>query len=313
VANAVVRTGRYQDRRTFSRFTAARIVKLLIAVVFFTCTTIRGLALRVAGYPTTQPFVVLMYHSVKRHERARFASQMNRLSRAGRLVYADFNAADLHDIRHIAVTFDDAYHSVFENAFPILRERSIPGTFFVPTQFVGSSPGWITDDRHRDVDERVLTADELREMRHGGALIGSHSVTHRRMSDLSETEVLSELTESRDALGQILGESVHLFALPYGSGNADAERLAASAGYTRVFLNVPTPSGRAPGQVVGRIGVDPFDWPLEYYLKIRGAYQWLPAALSVKRWVLNVLRPRVVGSPQVRRSRRATSALFPLP
>jgi peptidoglycan/xylan/chitin deacetylase (PgdA/CDA1 family) len=254
-----------------------------------------------------------MYHSVKRHERARFARQMDRLRRAGRPVYADFNVAGSSDIRHIAVTFDDAYYSVFENAFPILRERSIPGTFFVPTQFIGGKPGWIKDDRHRDVDERVLTADELREMRHGGALIGSHSVTHRRMSDLSQAEVSRELTESRNALAEILGEPVHVFALPYGSGNADAAQLAAAAGYTRVFLNVPAPNGDGTAQVVGRIGVDPFDWPLEYYLKIRGAYQWLPAALLVKRRVLNILRPRVAGTANVRRSGRANNAIFRLP
>ena len=30
------------------------------------------------------------------------------------------------------MTFDDGYHSVLENAFPILRERGIPSTVFVP-------------------------------------------------------------------------------------------------------------------------------------------------------------------------------------
>jgi peptidoglycan/xylan/chitin deacetylase (PgdA/CDA1 family) len=288
------------------------MVKLLIALIFFACSTVRVLALRGTGRPVSQPFVVLMYHSVKRHERLRFERQMDRLLRVGRPVYADFHATAGASVRNIAVTFDDAYHSVFENAFPILRERAIPATFFVPTQYIGSRPGWITSDRHRDADERVLTADELRDMRRDGALIGSHSVTHRRMQELRQSEVVEELTASRHALAEILGEQVNLFALPYGSGNADVAREAASAGYSRLFLNVPTrDAGTLPVQVVGRIGVDPTDWGLEFYLKIHGAYRWLPAAMAAKRRVLGALRAQVPGSSRARRPERA-GAVFPL-
>jgi hypothetical protein len=41
---------------------------------------------------------------------------------------------------------------------------------------------------------------------------------------------------------------------------------------------------------IGRIGVTPHDWPLEYRLKVIGAYQWLPLAIAAKRWVRRVLR-----------------------
>ncbi len=37
-----------------------------------------------------------------------------------------------------AVTFDDGYADVFENAFPLLRRKGIPAAFFVVTDWVGS-------------------------------------------------------------------------------------------------------------------------------------------------------------------------------
>jgi len=46
-------------------------------------------------------------------------------------------------------------------------------TLFVPTHSLGTKPGWITNERHRDADDRLLTSDELRLVQQSG-LIGSH-------------------------------------------------------------------------------------------------------------------------------------------
>lgn len=51
--------------------------------------------------------------------------------------------------RTLAVTFDDAYRSVAELAFPILERLGHPGTVFVPTDWAGTERpmagrGWTT-------------------------------------------------------------------------------------------------------------------------------------------------------------------------
>jgi peptidoglycan/xylan/chitin deacetylase (PgdA/CDA1 family) len=119
-------------------------------------------------------------------------------------------------------------------------------------------------------------------------------VTHRSLTEASPDEALAELVESRHALEAILGEKVGSFALPYGSGNAATLELARQAGYDHVFLSVPvaSPENRQ-GRLVGRIDTTPTDWRLEYYLKIRGAYQWLPFGIAAKsraRTLLHTLR-----------------------
>jgi hypothetical protein len=97
--------------------------------------------------------------------------------------------------------------------------------------------------------------------------------------------------------------------------------LASRAGYKRVFLNVPVRArANCAADVVGRIEVSPTDWPLEYHLKIRGAYQWLPIAIATKRRLLatlTLLYPTVVRraarraapTPAAARSRVERSAL----
>ena len=272
--------------------TLTRVLKLCIALFAVVSQATRFALRRHSGYPAASNFVVLMYHSVKRHERERFARQMDHLVRVARPVYADFAGAQTADgSSYVAVTFDDAYQSVLENAVPILQERSIPATFFVPTKYLGSRPGWITNERHRNAGERLLTMDELRYVQKSGGLIGSHGVSHRSLTELSRAEAFAELTESRQVLQGILGQKVGVFALPYGSSNPDVLRMAAHAGYERIFLSVPLrSSGNIEEQVVGRIDVSPTDWPLEYRLKVRGAYRWLPLAIAAKGRIVAVLR-----------------------
>jgi peptidoglycan/xylan/chitin deacetylase (PgdA/CDA1 family) len=86
--------------------------------------------------------------------------------------YAHVTTADLADFGRqanelnrplIAVTFDDAFESVLDNAIPILKKYNIPCTIFVPTACMGGPPSWEMETT-ADATERVATPERLRSL-----------------------------------------------------------------------------------------------------------------------------------------------------
>jgi peptidoglycan/xylan/chitin deacetylase (PgdA/CDA1 family) len=67
-----------------------------------------------------------------------FEKQMKWLSQNKRIVklrdWIQYRPKD-----NVAITFDDSYRNVYENAIPILRKYNIPATFFISTGFVDDS------------------------------------------------------------------------------------------------------------------------------------------------------------------------------
>ncbi len=82
----------------------------------------------------------------------------------------------------------------------------------------------------------------------------------------------------------MLGREFTLFAFPYGAFNERLINICKEAGYKRIFTTLPYPAELGPGEFVsGRVTVDPTDWPIEFYLKLSGAYRWLPIAFATKK------------------------------
>jgi peptidoglycan/xylan/chitin deacetylase (PgdA/CDA1 family) len=113
------------------------------------------------------------------------------------------------------VTFDDGYRDNLTVAAPILEELGVTACFFVATGYLGSARRFAWDrDAGRDLPP--MSWADVRELRRKGFEIGSHTVTHRRMSELSDAELEAELFESRKALEDELGERIRVFAYPFG-------------------------------------------------------------------------------------------------
>lgn len=139
--------------------------------------------------------------------------------------------------RYVAITFDDAYRSVFELAFPLLRDAGIPGTVFVPTALVGTGEpmSW------RGVQQWLGTPhtpelvgmswDQLRELADANWEIGSHSRQHARLTALSDTDLAEELSASRHECEVRTGRPCRTLAYPYGAVDGRVVLAAQAAGY----------------------------------------------------------------------------------
>jgi peptidoglycan/xylan/chitin deacetylase (PgdA/CDA1 family) len=196
------------------------------------------------------------------------------------------------------VTFDDGFSSVFENAIPELSARGIPAAVFVPSSYIGSAPGWIKHVRNGEcTQEMVATTKQLRDVDPKLITIGSHCSTHPDLTRIADSEAEAEIAESRTQLELMLDRKVTLLSFPHGSYLERDLDTARNAGYTRVFTIRPCRALRTPEEfVTGRIIVDPNDWFIEFYLKLIGAYRWLPFAFRLKHMVKNLLRVKTNAS-----------------
>jgi len=125
--------------------------------------------------------------------------------------------------RTVAITIDDAYLSVYEEAFPRLKARGFPATLFVAT---------------RPVDRGLrayMNWDQLREWQAAGFGIGSQTQTHPHMHQLSVEANSEELRVSNERFLAELGMRPTLFAYPYGEYNLQVIDLVKAAGFEAAF------------------------------------------------------------------------------
>ena len=265
--------------------TAKRLVIVLGALAYRGGQRVsRVLAVLTGRGERPVPRVVLTYHAVTAADRPGFERQMRALKRMVIPVFAD--EPECAGRSTVAVTFDDAFQCVFDEALPILARYEIPATVFVPTGSLGREASWMTagSGTTRVVGREQLGAVDRRRVR-----LGSHTVTHPRLGEIERSQVQAELADSRRCLEQLGGEPVTMLALPYGSSSPHVMTIAAATGYARVFANIPV-AATGDALLVGRVDASPNDWALEFRLKIQGAYQWLALAIRAKRQAYGLAR-----------------------
>jgi peptidoglycan/xylan/chitin deacetylase (PgdA/CDA1 family) len=248
---------------------ARRSVKLAVSSTFFAVDTAAGLVFASRRRGRRATGVILMYHDVPERHRERFARQCDAMVRLAR----PSDLAGMHqtdDGWRVAVTFDDGFRSFADVALPELDARGIPSTLFVPTEWSHRSAtqtetdGWPVPLTPTEVAALPATVE-----------IGSHSRNHAHLPSLDDATLHDELQGSRDDLARFAGRTVRFHAFPFGEHDDRVDLAARAAGYERCYGIVPTEAGPTDGYVVGRVQVDPTDWPLEFRLKMRGAYRWM--------------------------------------
>jgi peptidoglycan/xylan/chitin deacetylase (PgdA/CDA1 family) len=130
--------------------------------------------------------------------------------------------------RHpVVLTFDDGYRDASTNVLPRLAARGQKASFFIVTGFCG-----------RDASTRVVTGrreyliwPEVRALDAAGMEIGSHSVSHRKLTRLRRGELRAEVEQSRAVLLTYVSQPVDFFAYPYNDHMPWVRRAVERAGY----------------------------------------------------------------------------------
>lgn len=218
--------------------------------------------------------VVLCYHSLKADAVMNFTEQMKYLAAHCEIVKpSEILSAGPQDKPVVAVTFDDAFVSFYENAVPVLKTFNIPAGVFVPTGYIGRPCGWKMPVGHSDREETVADSGQLTAMEKDGIEVFSHTMTHPSLTALSSAKLKEELAGSKAALEQILGHSVGAISYPHGRYNENVINAAQESGYRLGFTIEPQCVDELTNPyAIGRFVVSPKEPLSRFKLKACGAY-----------------------------------------
>ena len=125
--------------------------------------------------------------------------------------------------RAVAITIDDAFLSVYAEAWPRLERAGLPFTLFV-----------VTDPIDRGYRGHMRW-DQIRRMARAGVTIGNHTASHLHMADADPARNAGEIARSNARFAAELGASPRLFAYPYGEYSLAVRRTVEEAGFDAAF------------------------------------------------------------------------------
>lgn len=181
----------------------------------------------------------------------------------------------------VVITFDDGFRDFRTEAFPILEDAGFKATVFLPSAFIGKP--FITG-------RECLSASEVRMLADKGIEFGSHSVSHRRLVELSAKELGAELRDSKAAIEDVTGRAVTTFSYPFRFPEQDARFTALLAelldecGYRG---GVTTAIGRSrphdDRRFLPRLPVNDCDDEPLLRAKLLGHYDWLRSGQRLRK------------------------------
>jgi peptidoglycan/xylan/chitin deacetylase (PgdA/CDA1 family) len=246
---------------------------------------------------------ILMYHGIRRSgsdqfptgwsrrhaiDAASFAAQLEVVARSGlrTLALADLDRPSLSR-RPMLITFDDGHSSDYSIAAPELKQRDLTGTFFVTWSFLGRAG--------------YLDRAQVRELRAQSFEIGSHGLSHKRLTEVGPAELWCEALDSKRRLEDLIGEEISSFAVPSGSYNDPVLQALWAAGYRRIMTS-DFGYARLQDSAMHRMGVMADTTPRQFQAFLTAGPSWAARHRlleGVKRRLGQVFaRARMPGRPQ---------------
>ena len=125
--------------------------------------------------------------------------------------------------RTVVLTIDDGYLSVFEQAWPRLKQAGFPVTVYVSTEAIDA--GY----------KSHMSWDMVRQLAEEGVEIGGHTVSHNHLTEMDTDTLVKELEKSAERYRDELGFVPKTFAYPYGEASLAVQKAVRAAGYELAF------------------------------------------------------------------------------
>ena len=176
---------------------------------------------------------VLLYHSIDlqgdqydlwKLDRNTFRDHLDYLISIKSKFYSLLDLIESIPENGAVITFDDGLVDTFEVAAPELLKRKIPFSIFVTSSFIQAGhPEYLSEEMLIELSKNPLVS------------IGSHGVTHKKFSSLSEQEIIYELQASKGYLEELLNKEIKAFSYPHGDYCESIKPALQNLGYSIAF------------------------------------------------------------------------------
>ncbi|MDP8904260.1 MAG: polysaccharide deacetylase family protein [Chloroflexota bacterium] len=204
----------------------------------------------------------------------RFRDQMSFLARNDYTVVDITRALDLapnsNGTKLIALTFDDGYLDIAENALPILQKLGFHATVFVAT---GAIDGVVTFGWY-DEQPPLLSWDDVMSLDAAGTFrFEAHTVTHPNLLHVDDVTARREIAGSKADLENRLKRPVTSFCYPAGLFGKRERALVIDAGYSSAVSCEPGVNAHGGDLfALRRTGIDARDALVDFRAKLAGAH-----------------------------------------
>jgi peptidoglycan/xylan/chitin deacetylase (PgdA/CDA1 family) len=138
--------------------------------------------------------------------------------------------------KRVVLTFDDGYANVLRYGLEPLAKAGFVAIQFLVADLLGKFNQW--DVPLGEVHEPMMDVAQVKDWLAAGHYIGSHSLTHPRLTQATRAQAVEEISASRKKLEDLFGRSIEHFCYPYGDWNEAVRDLVIAAGYKTACTTV---------------------------------------------------------------------------
>ncbi|WP_433286505.1 polysaccharide deacetylase family protein [Micromonospora sp. CA-244673] len=121
---------------------------------------------------------------------------------------------------YVGLTFDDGPSNNTPALLTALRQNGLRATMFNQGQYAAANPA------------------QVRAQVSAGMWVANHSYTHPHLTQLSQSQIESEISRTQQAIANAGGGTPKLFRPPYGETNSTVQSVLARYGLTQIIWDV---------------------------------------------------------------------------
>ncbi|TXI32156.1 MAG: hypothetical protein E6Q58_04350 [Niabella sp.] len=184
-------------------------------------------------------FVIICYHSINNDSSWRHSISTQNFEQQIRYLKDNYEIINPENFDHelnthsgkpkVLITFDDGYKDNL-NAMHILNAHNAKALLFILS---GNSNEVSRSEMQNDLD--ILNDNEIIDLLNNGWVLGSHGKTHKNLTLLTDEELKSEITDSKETIQNKYSVSVKYFSYPKGNYTQQIADDINSAGYDYAF------------------------------------------------------------------------------